>query len=183
MQKVLFLERIWFNVKKVRKNWATVPLTLWLSSGVGSRSRKTKHEACLVLPGALEWTCCRPEGVECFITEYTKDQLSTTQSLASGQQCRWCRRGAILPPHLLPHSLSHLSCWSSLALSAPNSREQKAPLLSCLFDESRVSDNGLELRPTKTAELHRFVIIDFNRIILCNYSITVLFWILFRISK
>lgn len=70
------------------------------------------------------------------------------------------RPSTVLPPHLLPHSRSQPGPAWRMTCSALNSRESEPTLLSCLFDNSRVSDNSLWLRTTKTAEFGSFVIVS-----------------------
>ena len=101
-------------------------------------------------PWAEERAGCHPEGFKCFITPYTKDPASCSlvinQWAVVKAKPEW-GPSTVLPPHLLPASLSHAGLVRRMTVCALNSRERGPVLLSCQVDNSAVrwstSDNIL----------------------------------------
>lgn len=146
------------NCTFIRNNWHWQGSFYTLATGVGPHGAGKQSMRCVLFstecPGAKEWACCHPGGFECFITAYTKDQLPTARSLTSGQQWRQKpERGLPLSCH---HTCFHIhrarlaqhEGWLAVRWT-PGKASQLSCL--CLFDNSRVSDNGLLWRTTKNS--------------------------------
>lgn len=136
-------------------------------------SRKTKHEACLILhrvPWGQEVSLLPSWRLWVLYNSVHKGPASHSPVIN-----KWAAVQA-KPARVLPLSC-HRTCFHMrksqtspawrMTCSELNSRDGEPPLLSCLFDNSRVSDNGVQLGGTKTADARSFVIIsvarDFNK--------------------